>query len=230
MDMTLAFGDGAWVMMHQANQALHAGDYERGIELGLQARGLAEQLGSEEALSEALTWLGTARVQHGDRYGLEDLTRSIETATRAGALGALSGAYNDLAAAYQRLGDLDAGYAARVEGARVAERVGSASNIRWFQGALTDALYRRDEWDDAVRKGDDFLRSVDQGSPHYLTWQVAAIRAEIRLPTTTRLERSATPKAHLPPAAAPGNRMRCAPSSISPRSHRPPGCSASATS
>ena len=36
------------------------------------------------------------------------------------------------------LGDLDAGYAARLEGARVAERVGSASQIRWFQGVLAD--------------------------------------------------------------------------------------------
>ena len=141
---------------------------------------MAEQLGSEEALSDALTALGTARVEHGDRHGLEDLTRSIEIATRAGALGALSAAHNDLSAAYQMLGDLDAAYAARVEGARVAERVGSASQIRWFQGALTDALYRRGEWDDALRKGDDFLRAVDQGSPHVLTWQVSAIRAEIR--------------------------------------------------
>ncbi len=169
-----------WAMMRGARQALDAGDYERSIELGGQARGLAEQLGSEETLSDALTALGTARVDQGDRHGLEDLARSIEIATGAGALGALSGAYNDLAAAYQRLGDLDAAYAARVEGARVAERVGSASQIRWFQGALTDALYRRGEWDDALRKGDDFLLAVDQGSPHYLTWQVSAIRAEIR--------------------------------------------------
>jgi tetratricopeptide (TPR) repeat protein len=169
-----------WVMMHQANQAFGAGEYERGIELGVQACGLAEQLRSEEALSDALTVLGTARVQHGDRHGLDDLARSIEVATRAGALGALSGAYNDLAAAYQRLGDLDAAYAARAEGARVAERVGSALQIRWFQGALTDALYRRGEWDDALRKGDDFLLAVDGGSSHVLTWQVSAVRAEIR--------------------------------------------------
>jgi hypothetical protein len=63
---------------------------------------------------------------------------------------------------------------------RVAERIGSASHIRWFQAALTDALYRRGEWDDALRKGDNFLLAVDQGSSHVLTWQVCAIRAEIR--------------------------------------------------
>ena len=78
------------------------------------------------------------------------------------------------------LGDLDAAYAARVEGARVAERVGSASQIRWFQGALTDALYRRGEWDDALRQGRRLLACRRQGSSHVLTWQVSAIRAEIR--------------------------------------------------
>ena len=169
-----------WLLLDGACQALDAGDYERGIELGLQARALAEQLGSEEALSEALKVLGTVRLGYGDRHGLDDLTGSIEIATRAGALGALSGAYNDLSAAYQTLGDLDAAYAARAEGARVAERVGSASQIRWFQGTLTDALYRRGEWDDALRKSDDFLLAVDDGSSHILTWQAAAIRAEIR--------------------------------------------------
>ena len=158
-----------WVMTRGAYQALDAGDYERSIELALQACALAEQLGSAEALSGALAVLGTARVEHGDRHGLEDLARSIEIATRAGALGALSLAYGNLSAAYQLLGDLDAAYAARVEGARVAERVGSVSQIRWFQGALTDALYRRGEWDAALRTGNDFVLAVDQGSsahPH----------------------------------------------------------------
>ena len=169
-----------WLMIRGAWQAFEAGDYERGIELGLRARALAEQLGSQEALSQALAVLGTAQVEHGDRHGLEDLALSIEIATRAGALGALSLAYGTLSGTYQTLGDLDSAYAARVEGARVAELVGSASQIRWFHGALTDALYRRGEWDAALRKGNDFVLAVDQGSSHVLTWQVCVIRAEIR--------------------------------------------------
>jgi class 3 adenylate cyclase len=171
----------SWLTLRAACQAVDRGDYERGIALGLQARRVAEQLGSGEALSDALTFLGTARVQHGDRQGLTDLGRSVEIATDAGALGALCAAHNDLAAAYQTLGDLDSAYAARADGARVAERAGSASQIRWFQGALTDALYRRGEWDEARRQADDFLHAVDHGSPHVLTWQVAAVRAAIRM-------------------------------------------------
>jgi hypothetical protein len=157
------------------------GQYDRAIELGSQARAQAEQLGWEEGLGEALDQLGAARVSMGDRRGLADLARSIEIAAGSGSLGALSHAYNDLAAAHQVLGDLNAAYAARLEGARAAERFGSALQNRWFQGVLTDHHYRRGEWDEALQMADDFLAAVEAGSPHYLAWQVSALRAEMRL-------------------------------------------------
>ena len=172
---------GAWVLARLASRALRAGDSASAIELGLQARALAEQLGWEEGLSEALTLLGSARVDMGDRRGLEDLARSVEIATSAGALGALSRVYNNLAATHQALGDLDAAYAARLEGARVAERLGSPSEIRWFQGVLIDHHYRRGEWDEALRMADEFIAALEAGSPHYSAWQVYAVRAEMRL-------------------------------------------------
>jgi class 3 adenylate cyclase len=171
----------AWVLARQASRALLAGQHDRAIELGLQAHALAEQLDWEEGLSEALDLLGSARVVMGDRRGLEDLARGIEIATAAGALGALSRGYNSVAATHQVLGDLDAAYAARLEGARVAERIGSASELRWFQGVLTDHHYRRGEWDEALGMADDFLAAVEAGSPHYSAWQVYALRAEMRL-------------------------------------------------
>jgi hypothetical protein len=172
---------GAWVLARRASRAFLVGQNDRAIELGLQARALAEQLGWEEGLSEALSLLGSTRVDMGDQRGLEDLARSVEIATAAGALGALSRAYNNLAVAHQVLGDLDAAYAARLEGARIAERLGSASQIRWFQGVLPDHHYRRGDWDEALRMADDFLAAVEAGSPHYSAWQVYVLRAEIRL-------------------------------------------------
>jgi AAA ATPase domain len=171
----------AWVIAQRAFLAFVVGQYDRAIELGSEARAQAEQLGWEEGLGEALDLLGAARASMGDRRGLDDLARSIEIAAGAGALGALSHAYNDLAAAQQVLGDLNAAYAARLEGARAAERFGSASQSRWFQGVLTDHHYRRGEWDEALQMADDFLVAVEAGSPHYLAWQVSALRAEMRL-------------------------------------------------
>jgi hypothetical protein len=172
---------GAWGVARRASRAFLRGQHDGAIELGSQARALAEQLGWEEGLGEALALLGITRVDMGDRRGLEDLARGIEILTAAGALGALSRAYNGLAVAHQVLGELDAGYAARLEGVRVAERVGSASQIRWFQGVLPDHHYRRGEWDKALRMADDFLAVVEAGSPHYAAWQVYALRAEMRL-------------------------------------------------
>ncbi len=171
----------AWVLARRASRALLMGQHDRAIELGLQARALAEQLGWDEGVSEALNLLGSTRVQMGDRCGLEELARSVEIAAAAGALGALSRAHNNVAVAHQVLGDLDAAYAARLEGARVAERLGSASQIRWFQSVMPDHHYRRGAWDEALRMADEFIADIEQGSPHYSAWQVYALRAEMRL-------------------------------------------------
>jgi class 3 adenylate cyclase len=171
----------ARAQLRRASQASFAGDSATAIELGLQVGALAEQLDWQDGLSQALSLVGIARVEMGEQGGLNDLARSIEIASAVGALGTLSGAYNNLAVAFQVLGNLDAGYAARLEGARIAEQIGSASEMRWFQGVLVDHHYRRGEWSEAQRMADDYLAVVEGGSPHYNAWQDWAIRAEMRL-------------------------------------------------
>jgi tetratricopeptide (TPR) repeat protein len=169
-----------WVLSRQATRALLGGDLAGAIEIGSQARALAEQVGWEEGLSDALDLLGSARVYMGDRGGLEELARSVEIAT-AGGLGTLSRAYNNLSVAHQVLGDLNAAYAQRFEAARVAARINSGAEMRWYEGVLTDFAYRRGEWNEALRMADDFLAAVEAGTPHYVAWQVYAVRAELRL-------------------------------------------------
>ncbi len=117
----------------------------------------------------------------GDRSGLRDIETSIEIATAVGALGTLARVYNNLCASYQVLGELDSAYDARLAGARIAEQIGSASEIRWFEGTLSDNHYRRGEWETSMRLAERFLGSVEAGSPHYSAWQVHAIRGEMRL-------------------------------------------------
>jgi ribosomal protein S18 acetylase RimI-like enzyme len=121
------------------------------------------------------------RVTAGDATGIEDLERSIELASASGALGTLARVLNSLAVAYQILGDLELGYRLRLEGAEAAERLGSESLRRWFQGVLIDHRFRRGDWDEAHRDADEFLAHVEAGSPHAGAWQVFAIRAELRL-------------------------------------------------
>ncbi len=171
----------AWILLRHATLASLAGEHARAIELAVDARATSEQLGWDEGVSEALTVLGITRVELGDRGGLDDFTRSIEIATTGGALGLLSRTYNNLAVAYQILGELDAGYAARLEGVEVAERLGSAAEIRWFDGPLCDHHYRRGAWSDALQTADTYLAGIEAGSPHYNGWQAYAVRAEIRM-------------------------------------------------
>jgi predicted ATPase/class 3 adenylate cyclase len=167
--------------IERGSRALLAGDTATGVELVRRGYAAAEQLGWDGGQSEALGLLGTARMHEADPGALDDMARGLEIATAAGALGTVSRLHNNIAVAYQILGDLRLGYEARLEGLRVAERMGSASERRWFLGVLPDHLYRRGEWDDALRMADDFLAEVEGGSPHYTAYQVAGIRAEIRV-------------------------------------------------
>jgi tetratricopeptide (TPR) repeat protein len=169
----------AWVLARRAVRALLAGEYERAIEIGSRAYAFAEELGWAEGLSESLGAVGMARVGLGDRGGVEDAERSVEIAAEAGALGALARAHNSLSTVYQILGDLDAGYTSRLEGARIAERLESSETIRFFQGTLASFRYRRGDWEEALRMADAFI--VEAGSSHYIAWQVFADRAEMRL-------------------------------------------------
>ena len=171
----------AWVLSRQASRASLSGDHGRALQLSLEARTLSERLGWDDGVTAALAQHGWSRVALGDRDGLADIMRAIELGKSVGALATLSNAYNSLSVALQILGDLDAGYAARLEGAQVAAMLGSESQGRWFQGVLVDHRYRHGDWDEALREADDFVAAVDAGSPHYLAFQVLSVRAELRL-------------------------------------------------
>jgi len=171
----------AWILIRLATRASISGDADRAIELASEALEQAEALGWEVGVSQVLALFGTTRVEQGDPGGIEDFERAIELAAAAGELGTLSRAYNNLSVAYVLLGDLDEAFDARLEAARVAEQSGSAGERLWYQGTVTEVRFRRAEWDTALRMADDFLATVEAGSPHYTAYQVYALRAEIRL-------------------------------------------------
>jgi tetratricopeptide (TPR) repeat protein len=169
-----------WVLQRLASRASLAGQHERALEIVTQTRALAEQLGWEAGLSEALSLLGLTRLNLGDPSGLDDVEQSIEVAAAAEAFDALARGYNALAVAQQMLGNLEAGYVARLEGARLAERIGFPAWTRWFKGVLVDHRYRRGEWDEALRSAGEFIAEIDAGSLHYSSFQIYTVRAEMR--------------------------------------------------
>jgi tetratricopeptide (TPR) repeat protein len=170
-----------WVTTRRASAALIAGDHALELELATKALALASELGWEQGISAARELIGMARVYMGDRGGLDEVERAIEMAIDAGVLGTLSRSYNSLSVAYQAVGDLRAGYGARLEAARLAEQVGSPNETRWFRTTLTDFRYRLGDWDEALRSIDEQLPEIEAGSPHYNSWQLYGLRAEIRL-------------------------------------------------
>ena len=171
----------SWVLTRLATRASLAGDQEASIEFASQALEQAEQLGWDSGIGHALSPLGMARVEQGDGRGIQDYERSIEIASAAGELGTLSHQLNNLSVAYWYVGDLDAAGEARLEAARLAARIGSASEIRWYSGTVSEVHFRRGAWDEALRMVDDFIVSVEAGSPHYTSYQSYAIRGEIRM-------------------------------------------------
>ncbi len=70
----------AFVLANASRFAMLAGQSEQAIELGSEALRMAEELGLEELQAVALMKIGTARVQEGDRRGLEELERSFQIA------------------------------------------------------------------------------------------------------------------------------------------------------
>jgi class 3 adenylate cyclase len=171
----------AWVLTRLASRASIAGDVDRALALGSEALAQAERLGSETVAGNALGILAMTRAAFGDAAAIEDFGRVIAITTATGQLGTLSRAYNNLSVAHTLLGDLDAAFDARIEAARVAERTGSAGERRWYLGTVTEVRYRRGQWDTALQMAEDFIATVEGGSPHYTAYQSYTIRAEIQL-------------------------------------------------
>jgi class 3 adenylate cyclase/tetratricopeptide (TPR) repeat protein len=172
----------AFVLSEIARFLMLAGQREDGTRLGREGLAMAEALGLDALRADALCWIGTARVVNsGDRSGIEDLQRSIEIGEQANAPLQLCRSYNNLGAVLEFLGEVEPAYTARLEGERIAERLGAATWVRWFQGVLPNVRSRRGDWDESLRMADDFIAAVDAGSPHYLEAQVYSTRAKMRL-------------------------------------------------
>jgi tetratricopeptide (TPR) repeat protein len=171
----------AWVLARLAMRWYLDGELDRAAQLAGEAVVVSGQAGLEEQLSDSLAEQGLIRVTSGDAEGVEDLERAAELARESGGLGTLTRVLNVAGVAQQMVGDLELGFRARLEAAEAAQRLGSNSLQRWFQGVLVDHRYRRGDWDQAHRDADDFLAHVEAGSSHVEAWQVFAIRAELRL-------------------------------------------------
>ena len=155
-----------------------AGRQDEAVDLAEQSVGMAEQLGDDELLGDALNTRGLVRAGLGDPRWLEDSERSIELALRSNSFRATRAYLNLGSLLVDSAGDVARGNAVTREGLATAQRMGLAPTvIRWFLGNLAEDSYLLGEWDEALALADQEIA----GDQHYMQQVAFQIRALIRL-------------------------------------------------
>ncbi len=155
-----------------------AGRYEQALELVEQAIDMAEELGDDELLGDALNTRGVVRGSLGDPGWEEDLTRSLELGLRSNSFRAGRAYINLGSTLLDTAGDLIRSEEITREGLAFSERMGfSSTALRWFMGNLADMTYLTGAWDEALT----FAEGAIAGEPHYMQQVGYGTRAEIRM-------------------------------------------------
>jgi class 3 adenylate cyclase/tetratricopeptide (TPR) repeat protein len=159
-----------------------ASDNRESIRVGEEALEMASQLGLDEIRAATLNNVGSSRAAAGDRpQGLAEIEQAIDLARAANAHFEQCRAMGNLAALYWTNGRLREAWQLWVDASEEAVRYGQLTFARWFEGILVDKEYEFGLWDEAIARADAFLADVEAGAPHYLSGQVYANRALLRL-------------------------------------------------
>ncbi|MGH3078828.1 MAG: adenylate/guanylate cyclase domain-containing protein [Gaiellaceae bacterium] len=167
-----------YVVAQNARFLALAGRYDEAGELAEQSVQMAEELGDDELLGDALNNRGLVRASLGDPRWLEDSERSVELALRTNSF-RVTRAYINLGShLVDTAGDLARGEAVTRDGLAIAQKMGLPSTpLRWFIGNLAEMAYLSGKWDEAFALAEQEIAS----DHHYLQHMAFAIRAAILL-------------------------------------------------
>jgi hypothetical protein len=139
---------------------------------------MAEELGDDELLGDALNNRAIARGNIGQPGWLEDAERSIELGLRTNSFRVLRAYINFGSHLVDTAADLARAEAVTREGLAICRKMGLPSTaIRWFLGNLAEMTYLAGRWDEALTLADEEIAS----DHHYLQHVSFGIRAAIRL-------------------------------------------------
>jgi class 3 adenylate cyclase/tetratricopeptide (TPR) repeat protein len=153
----------AYVLGHLARFHMLDREHEEAIELGRQALSLADELGLDELRPQVLTTVGSSRVVAGDPAGVHDLEESIELAFSLHSGPDVLRGYNNLAVAFDVLGDVRRKREALEEGLQAAERFGERIPAMSLRSQLPFVLCDLGDWDKALQLADEFIAEVGGG-------------------------------------------------------------------
>jgi tetratricopeptide (TPR) repeat protein len=170
----------AYVLCNVARFLRNDGRDEEAIRVGCTALAMAEELGLEELCANALCTLGVARSESGDLSGVHDLERSLELAREVNSPEAVR-AYLNLGSILARLGDLPRAFELHAEGRGAAEQFGDLVGIRWLQAEQLYEDYWLGRTETALRRVEEIMREVEEGTPHRMELDARFIRGWIRL-------------------------------------------------
>jgi DNA-binding SARP family transcriptional activator/class 3 adenylate cyclase/tetratricopeptide (TPR) repeat protein len=144
--------------------AFHAvwGESERALEASVQALGLAECLALDEIKAETLTYRGHARIQSGERDGLDDLEQAVVLAETLNSTGLVS-RYANLATTLELLGELGRAWEVYERARSAAERFGDALGLHWLAADRLYEHYWRGDWNEAIAAAEALLAEPDAG-------------------------------------------------------------------
>jgi tetratricopeptide (TPR) repeat protein len=168
----------ARVLAISARQRTLAGEQREGLRLAEQALELAERLELAELEAHALTSIGTAKMQLGDRSGVSYMERALEIAIAANSPEAATILIN-LAVDMGLGGDVRREDELLGEAYRTAERFGNRDALRFSRGDRIWTRWALGHWDEAIREADAFIAEC-ASSPHYLEGSARDVRGNLR--------------------------------------------------
>jgi class 3 adenylate cyclase/tetratricopeptide (TPR) repeat protein len=172
----------AAVLCEASRYEMLAEHSDRAIELGREALRLADELGLDDVRAMALNNIGTARAGTGDPQGFDDLARAIELATEINLIGEVIRGKNNLEVRTALAGDFTSARRMAIEVRELAQRYGQFHFVRFIDGAhMIIHPYVMGEWDLCLERANAFIRSVEEGSPHYQAATAYIRRGLIRL-------------------------------------------------
>jgi tetratricopeptide (TPR) repeat protein len=132
---------------------------------GEEAVALATELRLDHVRAHALNTLGTARVNSGDRGGLDQLQESLRIALELNSVPDILRGYNNLSHCFGLLGETARSSDFQLQGINAADRFGERGVSRSLRANRPRHYLDTGDWNQAARLAGDFIAEVEGGLP-----------------------------------------------------------------